>query len=120
MIDRKLCTPGFGYFRPWRCPACGQGTLEWDRKNVRHTSDATIDYGINEGYLQRSRRGTAKNIMTRHDQAPPSAQHAELKPAAAAGFSAARGRIGLRLRQGNLLLRRCETQIRSLVSIEPL
>lgn len=54
MIDRKLCTPGFGYFLPWRCPACGQGTLEHEKNMVRHWPAAGVYFAIEEGHIARS------------------------------------------------------------------
>jgi Domain of unknown function (DUF4145) len=51
MIDRKLCTPGFGYFLPWRCPACGQGTLECERDMLKLWSASGVAEAIAEGYM---------------------------------------------------------------------
>ena len=54
MIDRKLCKPGFGYFRSWRCPVCAQGTLEKDNDMVRHGAEAGVEHAISEGHIERS------------------------------------------------------------------
>lgn len=53
MIDRELCTPGFTYFLPWRCPECGQGTLEREADMVKHWPARGVEQGIVEGYIFR-------------------------------------------------------------------
>jgi hypothetical protein len=54
MIDRKLCTPGFGYFLQWRCPACEHGVLEQERDMIRHWPAAGVAFAIDEGQILRS------------------------------------------------------------------
>lgn len=54
MIDRTLCTPGFGYFLQWRCPVCEQGTLELEKNMVRHWPAAGVYFAIEEGNILRS------------------------------------------------------------------
>jgi len=54
MIDRNRCTPGFGYFLQWRCPACEQGVLESDQEMIRHWPAAGVYFAIEEGNLLRS------------------------------------------------------------------
>lgn len=54
MIDRKLCTPGFGYFLSWRCPVCEQGTLGREKDTIKHWPAAGVYFAIEEGHILRS------------------------------------------------------------------
>jgi hypothetical protein len=57
MISRDLCKPHFQAFPPWRCPACDQGSLVFDFKNLRRWPSKGTVWAVEEGYQFRGDEG---------------------------------------------------------------